>query len=136
MLSLANIRYLTGFTGSSALLLIRESGATLITDFRYASQAPREAGNAARVEIDRISTWDRLGKVVSEAKNGVRLGFEAHIATVRDGERIVAIDPAQWEPVSDLVEQLRLVKDPGEVQAIRRAAEVAQAALNEVLGEN
>jgi Xaa-Pro aminopeptidase len=135
VLSLANIRYLTGFTGSSALLLIRESGATLITDFRYASQAPREAGNAARVEIDRISTWDRLGKVVSEAKNGVRLGFEAHIATVRDGERIVAIDPAQWEPVSDLVEQLRLVKDPGEVQAIRQAAEVAQAALNEVLRE-
>lgn len=135
VLSLANIRYLTGFTGSSALLLIREAGATLITDFRYATQAPHEAGNAARVEIDRISTWDRLGKVASETKNGARLGFEAHIATVRDGGRIAAIEHARWEPVSDLVEQLRLVKDPGEVQAIRRAAEVAQAALNEVLRE-
>src|SRR4029450_7152145 len=112
VLSLANIRYLTGFTGSSALLLIRESGATLITDFRYATQAPREAGNAARVEIDRISTWDRLGKVVREAKNGVTLGFEAHIATVRDGERIVAIEQAQLEPGRELVAQLLWGKDP------------------------
>jgi Xaa-Pro aminopeptidase len=135
VLSLANIRYLTGFTGSSALLLIRESGATLITDFRYATQAPREAGNTARVEIDRISTWDRLGKVLGEARDGGRFGFEAHIATVRDAERIAASEKAHWEPVSDLVEQLRLVKDADEVKAIRAAADVAQAALAEVLPE-
>ena len=39
---LPNIRYLTGYTGSAALLLIGETAATLITDFRYAVQAPAE----------------------------------------------------------------------------------------------
>ncbi len=49
---LPNIRYLTGFTGSAALLLVRADGALLVTDFRYATQGPQEVGDTARVEID------------------------------------------------------------------------------------
>ena len=81
--SLPNIRYLTGFTGSSALLLLRAGDAVLVTDFRYAAQAPREAGNAARVEIDQVNVWDRLKRVLAEQSGGTA-GFEAHIATVRE----------------------------------------------------
>lgn len=129
--SLPSIRYLTGFAGSSALLLLRSDGATLITDFRYAGQAPREAGTVARIEIDQVSTWDRLRKVVGEVSSPV-LGFEAHIATVRDAERIAGLG-GRWEPVPELVEQLRAVKDAGEVAAIRAAAALAQEALGETL---
>ena len=55
----------------------------LVTDFRYAVQAPAEAAGAARVEIDQTSVWDRLGRVLGELATG-RLGIEAHVA---DGAR-------------------------------------------------
>jgi Xaa-Pro aminopeptidase len=58
---LPNIRYLTGFTGSAALLLVRSEATILISDFRYAAQASAEVGSAATVEIDLRSVWERLG---------------------------------------------------------------------------
>lgn len=130
--SLPNIRYLTGFTGSAGLVLLRPSGAVLVTDFRYATQAPTEAGQAARVEIDQVNVWERLHRVVAETPD-LTLAFEAHVMTVRDAERLSAIGMVRWEPVLDEVEQLRVVKDPDEIRAIRAAADLAQDALGEVL---
>jgi Xaa-Pro aminopeptidase len=131
--SLPNIRYLTGFTGSSGLLALRASDAILVTDFRYAAQAPREAGTVARVEIDQLNIWDRLKRVLGERPLG-SVAFEAHIATVRERERLEALIPhAAWVPTSDLVEKLRGVKDAAEVEAIRAAASLAQEALAETL---
>ncbi len=131
--SLPNVRYLTGFTGTSALLLIRPGDTVLVTDFRYASQAPREVKGAARVEIDQVNLWDRL-KVVLGERPTEAVGFEAHIATVRDRERLGQLAPVtRWEATSDLVERLRLVKDAGEVGAVARAAALASEALAEVL---
>ncbi len=130
--SLPNIRYLTGFTGSAGLLLVRGPELVLITDFRYAVQAGREAGTAVRVEIDQASVWDRLKKVVAERAAGT-LGFEAHVATVRERERLETLAPGRWKAAGELVERLRAVKDAGEVDAIRRAVAVAQDALAAVL---
>ena len=130
--SLPNIRYLTGFTGSAGLLLVRGTELVLITDFRYAVQAGREAGTTVRVEIDQASVWDRLKKVVGERATGP-LGFEAHVATVRERERLEALAPGRWKAAGELVERLRAVKDAGEVDAIRRAVAVAQDALAAVL---
>ena len=130
--SLPNIRYLTGFTGSSAVLLLRATDAVLITDFRYAAQAPREAGNAARVEIDQVNVWDRLKRILAERPTGTA-GFEAHVATVRERERLDGFGVQRWEGTSELVERLRMVKDAGEIAAIRAAAVLAQEALAELL---
>ncbi len=130
--SLPNIRYLTGFTGSSALLLLRRDDAVLVTDFRYASQAPREAGSAARVEIDQVNVWDRLKRVLAETAAGAT-GFEAHIATVRERDRLEGLGAGRWEATTDLVERLRAVKDAGEIAAIRAAATLAREALAEFL---
>ena len=60
---LPNIRYLTGFTGSAALLLIRPEDTVLLTDFRYATQAPAEVAGTADVAIDAASVWDRLKRL-------------------------------------------------------------------------
>lgn len=130
--SLPNIRYLTGFTGSSALLVVRPQDAALVTDYRYAAQAPREVGNTARVEIDQVNVWDRLKRVVQERPAGVG-AFEAHIATVKDRDRLEGFGVGRWEGAGDLVERLRAVKDPAEVAAIRAAAALATEALAETL---
>ncbi len=129
---LANIRYLTGFTGSAGLLLVRPAGCVLITDFRYATQAPQEAGSAAAVEIDQTSVWQRLAKLLAGAPVEA-LGIEAHATTVRDAERVREATKGRVLPTTDLVERLRARKDPGEVAAIRSAAALAQEALAEVL---
>ena len=129
---LPNIRYLTGFTGSAALLLVRPDATLLITDFRYAVQAPEEAGQSALVEVDQKNVWERLGKLLSAAPAGA-LGIEAHTLTVRDAERVGALTRGRVLPTSDLVERLRVTKSPEEIEAIRAAAELAQEALAEVL---
>jgi Xaa-Pro aminopeptidase len=129
---LPNIRYLTGFSGSAALLLVRPDSTTLITDFRYAVQAPSEAGEAAVVEIDQQSVWERLGRLLSAAPAGA-LGIEAQALTVRDWERLAGVTRGRLVPTSDLVERLRAIKSPEEVAAIRSAATLAQGALAEVL---
>ena len=129
---LANIRYLTGFTGSAGLLLVGRGECVLITDFRYAMQAPQEACSAARVEIDQTSVWQRLTKLLGAAPPAV-LGIESHALTVRDAERVREATSGRVQPTADLVERLRARKDPGEVAAIRSAASLAQEALAEVL---
>ena len=129
---LPNIRYLTGFTGSAGLLLVRPDGTTLVTDFRYAAQAPAEVGNAAGVEIDQVSVWDRLARVL--AASPVRaLGIESAALTVRDAERVASLGRYTVVPTTEVVERLRAAKSPDEVAAIQAAAALAQEALGEVL---
>jgi Xaa-Pro aminopeptidase len=129
---LPNIRYLTGFTGSAAVLLVRNDATVLVSDFRYATQAPAEVGGSAVVEIDQRSVWDRLGRVLHDG--GIeRLGIEAHIMSVKDADRLSALTPARLVPATELVERQREVKSAEEIAAIRAAAELAQEALAEVL---
>lgn len=132
VMHLPNIRWLTGFTGSAALLVVATEAMTLITDFRYATQAPQEVGSAAEVVIDRRDVWDRLSRVLAKESPDT-LGVEAHIVTLRQGERISAATSARVVPVTDAVERLRQVKDRGEVAAIRAAGALALDALAEVL---
>lgn len=128
---LPNIRYLSGFTGSAGLLLVRQSATVLITDFRYAVQAPQEAPGID-VVIDPANVWERLGRVLQQHPVET-LGIEAASLTVRDAERLSGLTHARVMPTTELVERLRMVKVPEEVEAIRQAATLAQAALAEVL---
>ncbi|HEU5305388.1 MAG TPA: Xaa-Pro peptidase family protein [Gemmatimonadales bacterium] len=129
---LPNIRYLTGFTGSAGLLLVRDDATILISDFRYAAQAPVEVGPAAVVEIDQRDVWERLKRVLGSYPTE-NLGIESQSLSVRDAERLSGMVRGRVAPTSDLVERLRAVKSPEEVAAIRAAAELAQEALAEVL---
>ncbi|MEO5800725.1 MAG: aminopeptidase P family protein [Gemmatimonadales bacterium] len=129
---LPNIRWLTGFSGSAALVVVSPAAVTLITDFRYATQAPHEVGAAAEVIVDRRNVWDRLARVLAKEAPDT-LGIEAAVVTVREAERISAITSARVFPLTDTVERLRQVKDESEVAAIRAAGALALEALAEVL---
>src|SRR5579884_4265806 len=132
--SRANIRYLTGFSGSAALAVVTRADVLLVTDFRYDEQARAEAGAVARVAVERTSVWDRLFKELPALGPLAALGYEAHVLAVRDAERFAAAGRAWcWRPTVDLVERLRVVKDAGEVAAIRSAAALAGRALAETL---
>ncbi len=134
--NLANIRYLTGFSGTSALLLVARSNVTLITDFRYQTQAAEEAGTLARVMIESQSLWAGLWRVLPEIDGLVVLGFESAHLLHRDFQRLLDSGGRwQWRPTADLVEVLRERKDGQEVELIARAAGVATRALARLLPE-
>jgi Xaa-Pro aminopeptidase len=129
-----NIRYLTGFSGSAGVAVATRADLLLVTDFRYDAQAREEAGGVARVEIEGTSVWDRLFKELPTLGAVTTIGYEAHALTVKDAERFAGPGKAwRWTVAGELVERLRARKDPGEVAAIRAAAELAGDALRETL---
>lgn len=129
--SLPNIRYLTGFSGSSALVAIAERGALFVTDFRYATQVREEVGGAARIAIEPQSLWAAMWRLLPELGPLEVMGFESAHLVHRDFERLMSAGARwQWRPTVDLVESLRERKDDDEIAAIRAAADVATRALD------
>jgi Xaa-Pro aminopeptidase len=132
---LTNIRYLTGFTGSAGLLAVTPDELILVTDGRYQDQAPAQlaaAGVDARVEVSSESQR----KLVGAALGGFdRVGLEAeHVSWAAHGRYDEDWFPgAELVATGGLVEDIRAVKDPGEVARIRAACSIADQALSEVL---
>ena len=132
--SRANIRYLTGFSGSAALAVATRGDLLLVTDFRYDEQARAEAGAVARVEVDGASVWERLFRELPSLGPLTGIGYEATALAVRDAERLAQAGKAwRWKATCDLVERLRASKDAAEVAAIRGAAALAGEALQTTL---
>ena len=132
--SLPNIRYLTGFSGTSALLFVTARDVFLVTDFRYATQVRDEVGDLARITVEPQSLWTGLWQLLSQAPHVEVAGFESAHLVYRDFQRIVESAPRpSWRPTTDLVEALRERKDAGEVARIREAASMATEALAKTL---
>ena len=131
---LANVRYLTGFTGSAGLLVVLHHETIFLTDFRYEIQVGSEIPSEIRTEVVRADTWDRLKSVLKENSSARRLGFESGSTTVVECSKLTEIFAAvDWVPVEDLVEDLRASKCPEEVESIRRAAQLCSEALEATL---
>lgn len=133
---LPNIRYLTGFSGSSALLVLTQRDVVLITDFRYQTQVASEVGDLARIVIEPSSLWTGLWQQLAQLSGLQVLGFETAHILHRDFQRLLEAGARwQWRPTVDLVETLRERKDETEIAAITSAADVATTALERTLPE-
>ncbi|MEV0246476.1 Xaa-Pro peptidase family protein [Nocardia sp. NPDC050712] len=135
---LVNIRYLTGFTGSNAALLVHawemrnaEERTVIGTDGRYRDQVAQQVPDL-RAEICR-ATARRIVELAGEWQAG-RVGYESHIVTV-DQQRGFAEQKTGLElvPVAGLVEQLRMVKDEYEIAQLRAACTAGDAGLAAIL---
>ncbi|MGK8523080.1 M24 family metallopeptidase [Nocardia asteroides] len=135
---LVNIRYLTGFTGSNAALLVHswdtrsaEERTVIGTDGRYRTQVTEQVPDL-RAEIAR-STARRIVQLAGEWQVG-RVGFESHVVTV-DQHRGFLEQRTGLEFVAapGLVEQLRMVKDAYEVERLRAACAAGDAGLAALL---
>lgn len=134
--NLTNIRYLTGFTGSAALVVVWADGLTFVTDGRYGQQATTqlaEAGVTATIEVENLKQKDLVIETV-DALGAGRLGLEAEAVTWA-AQRTYAdtwFPDVELVPTTGLVQGLRLVKDDGEIDRLAAAAAIADAALAEV----
>jgi Xaa-Pro aminopeptidase len=132
---LVNVRWLTGFTGSSAAAVVgREGSRRFVTDFRYLTQSAEEVDPAWEREI----AVDLLAGVVKglPGSGDLRVAFDDVHMSVKDHGRLAGMVRAGIElvPAGGAIETLRAVKDADELEAIRAAARLADDALSEVLG--
>jgi Xaa-Pro aminopeptidase len=137
--TLANIRYLTGFTGSAAVLLVTADAALLVTDGRYRTQAAEQlaaAGLSASVELTIGGAQVQRDAIVAGAGSaGARIGLEAdNVTWAAQGRWAETLASSELLATSAVVEGLRQVKDAGELARMTRAAAIADAALADILG--
>jgi Xaa-Pro aminopeptidase len=128
-----NRRYLSGFTGSSGVLLISESQAFIITDFRYWEQVALEVGEFELAKQG-PDLWRSVMELI-EALKWQKIGFEANNLTFHEYQTLSdsASSGLRFIPTTDLVEKLRWVKEPGEIETLVRATEITDLALQKTL---
>ena len=133
--NLANVRYLTGFSGSAALLLVGPDQLVLATDGRYGVQAGEQLAAAGVVASLAIGSHAaQRDAVVAAVEGTVRLGLEAASVSWARQRQL----DSEWfpgvtlVPTEGLVEALRRVKDGGEIARMAEAARLADEALARV----
>ncbi|HZM19074.1 MAG TPA: Xaa-Pro peptidase family protein [Gaiellaceae bacterium] len=111
-----NVLYLTGFESSNAAVLVEQDRVRLFTDFRYAERA-RELAGVEVEQTERFIYGDLAGRIPET------VGFEAAAISYANHE-ILRETGVSLVPRSGLVESLRAVKEPGELDAIRQASRI------------
>jgi Xaa-Pro aminopeptidase len=137
--TLANVRYLTGFSGSAGVVVVTGEAALLTTDGRYRTQSAEQlaaVGVDGLVEItigDAQSQRDAVRALITGPS--ARIGLEADNVTWSSQRRWAELleEAGSLVPTTGVVEALREVKDAGEIARMGRAAAIADAALAEVL---
>jgi Xaa-Pro aminopeptidase len=119
---LPNIRYLSGFTGSNALLLLGKNNATLLTDPRYTIQAGKESD--CKVKIGRGSLYEAAAKIL-KARRWKQVAIERNRLTYGAYSELHAKLSlgATLRPTAGLVEKHRMIKSPAEIALIRTSVQ-------------
>lgn len=136
-----NRRCLSGFTGSAGVLLISHDQAIIATDFRYFEQVAKQAPDFQLAKVE--GKFATLLPQLIEQVESKRLGFEStHLtfdqhqewAAVAEGLGLSPAEGFELVPTKNLVEDLRAVKDENELDMIKKAIALSDAALAHILG--
>ena len=123
---LVNVQYLTGLKSSNAAVLVEPAGeATLYTDFRYADAARTIAGVTFQQTPRYVVT------ALAELLSGRRIGVEAAHLSLASAD-VLRAGGVDLVSTSGVVERLRAVKEPGELDALRRAAAISDRVYEEL----
>jgi Xaa-Pro aminopeptidase len=127
-----NVRYLSGFTGSAGVLVVWADGsAEIATDSRYALQVAVECPDVA-VQVTRGGTVALAARIADHRVDVA--GYEDRHLAVAGWRELVGVGHLiEWRPLESVVDGLRRVKDPGELELLREACAATDAALGEVL---
>jgi len=121
-----NCFYLSGFSGEG-VLTVSPAGSWLLTDFRYLETAEEEVRAAEPVRIE--GGWVQAVRKLAQDRGWRRVAFESrHLTYDRYRELTEALAPASLVPTAGLVEGLRRVKEEAEIERLREAARLTDAA--------
>lgn len=134
VVDLRNVRYLTGFTGSNAALLVHaedDERTVFCTDGRYITQSARQVPDLERL-IERPSAHALAA--LTGAKGYRRTGYESHRVTVDEFDVLTEqAGDVELVRAPGLVEEQRMVKDDDEIEALRMACAAADRALADLI---
>ncbi len=136
--NLVNIRYLTGFTGTYAQLLVTPGAVYFFTDGRYREQVEHEVeGCGIRIFVG--TTWLEVFAEEVVDHDWSRIGFEAahlNVSLFDQIKKFKTKDGAvQWLPAAGWVEELRLIKDDWEKEILKRSSRVVDQVFEAILKE-
>lgn len=126
-----NLRYATGFTGSTGIALITLEAAYFITDFRYKEQATAECLGFTIVE-QHSSMYAEANKCLVHHQIGT-VHFESDFVSMTLYKTLEQAFSAALEPVSGLIEALRMVKTATEIATIKQAIAISDQAFTDIL---
>ncbi|HFR3702129.1 TPA: M24 family metallopeptidase [Streptococcus suis] len=128
--NLKNVYYLTGFWGSAGVVLITPSRQVLITDDRYITYA-----QSVVTDFEVISNRDELGTAAGLVKDmGIKeVAFEDEISVAYFKSMEAVFAGTTLRPTTNLIADLRMIKDAAEIATIRRACQISDQAFIDVL---
>lgn len=131
-----NVLYLSGFGGTTAILVITRKKAFIVTDARYYARAREEAAGFKLVKVvrgkkvvDHINEALVLGGLTRKT---ARVGFESHLVPVALFKMWEKGVNARLVPTTHVIERFRQYKDPDEVALLRKACRVTSRVYNEI----
>lgn len=128
-----NTAYLSGFPGHDSMLLITLDEDFFITDSRYIEEAENTLKGFCVKLVD-VSTYDTISGVI-KAKSLKKIGFEAMDLPYGVASRLYTlIKTAKLIPVKEMIEDIRSIKDPGEIAAIRDSVRLNKRVFDRVAG--
>ena len=131
---LPNVRYLTGFSGSSGALFVTRREAIFITDSRYTVQAKKQV-KGARILVSKKEPISTLKDIKEAQPKNLRIAVEAHRLTVEQKTRMQKQLPdAILIDTTDMVERMMICKEARELESIKAACEISDIAFERILG--
>jgi Xaa-Pro aminopeptidase len=129
--ALPNVRYLSGFTGSNAVLLLSADREILFTDPRYQTQAALECDCDVKVVkgpiLIEVARWIQRLRLKSVAFEQTRIGYDDYVRLKELGIGI------RLKPVGGAIESLRVIKSAAEIATIQASVQLNSAALERAL---
>ncbi|WP_010238040.1 M24 family metallopeptidase [Clostridium arbusti] len=126
-----NRNYLSGFTGDESFSIITEEKALFITDSRYTQQAKNEVKDYEVLEY-KGAFPDFFSDTIKKL-NVKKVGFEDNVVSYNLFSQFSSKTEAELIPMGGIIEEIRLIKDEGEIKSIRNAASIADKAFSHML---
>jgi Xaa-Pro aminopeptidase len=131
----ANVRYVSGFSGENGYILLSRSGDFFLTNSLYSEHARSTVSppfKIREIKDDTFKTFSELG----ESFEGMKWGFEADFFTslfITRLEKALSASGTKLVPCEGMVEEFREIKEPHELEAIRKAQRISEQVFSEVL---
>lgn len=131
--NLPNIRYVSGFSGSAASLLITKEKDHFITDFRYKSQSAKEVYHNFEILIYVQNSMMFLKDMI-QMHNLKRIGFESNFLTFNDAENLrKEFSDVEFVPVDSLIEKIVICKNEKEIELTKKAVDITDRTFSDLL---